>query len=271
MNGELAQLVALAAHGTAYLRGAIPRPELFPAHSTFRFVAKVGFGRASRWAGLIPITRPVGEGTASWFDHLRARSAHGVELAYRPPIRLGGALAPHVDAGFSNGTHVALAVRLADGSSEPWRGAWSVSAPGAADQRIWTVAYRSAGHARGAAAPMSAREAGARLGRALGDARELALDHSWLDWAQRLEGARDQLSTAAPTIRYHDDLLPPAGYGAAARQLLAAVSAGWVLGGMGSWNDLAPRDQGRFDAVTSELHLSLIGAAVAAVRSFEAP
>lgn len=269
MHGELAQLVALAAHGTAFLRGGGCAPELFPGHSTFRFVRAVRFARVSRLLGLLPVERPPDSGTASWLGDLRRRGASALELGRHPGVPRKRELPPHMDAGFSNGLDVALVARDFSGSVELWTGVWEVAAPKHPEQRIWSVRYRGEAADALTRCPTSLGSAAECLDRALHAAREFALEHSWREWANVFRIAAAELAAEEPTIRHHADMLPSSGYGLRARQVLAAVSAGWVLGGMGSWNDLAARDKARYTALTAELHTALVDAAVVAANSFE--
>lgn len=56
---------------------------------------------------------------------------------------------------------------------------------------------------------------------------------------------------------YHSDLAPTPAIPLEAKQLLAAVQAAWVFGGMGSWNDLGfdGDDQREYDALSGKLFL----------------
>ena len=63
MHGELAQLIALAAHGSAFMTGPLdaPAPELFPESTVFRFTNSVEFWRRRYRLAVVP-------GMGSWND-----------------------------------------------------------------------------------------------------------------------------------------------------------------------------------------------------------
>jgi hypothetical protein len=269
MHGELAQSIALSAHGASFLRLGGRAPNLFPGHSTFRFVRELGVVHCWRPLGLFPVVRPIASDTATWFEYLRAQGFTTLRLFRWSPSRPKGELPPYIEAGFSNGLDVALLAQDDRAKSEVWVGKWDVTAPQDPSQRIWSVRYLGQKVDVGSLEGPSLQEAGNRLRRALERAREVAFDNSWQNWATVFSNALNELSSDDPTIAYHADLLPSNGYGLEARQVLAAVSVGWVLGGMGSWNDLAARDEGRYTSATAALHVGLLDAAVAATNSFE--
>lgn len=269
MHGELAQLVALTTHGTAFLRQGGPPPELFPDHSTFRFVGDVTFVRPRGPFGLLRPRGSLSSGTAAWLQLLRKGGVTHLELMRSRGAAHNRELPPHIEVGFSNGLDAALVARNGRGSAEIWTGHWRVAEPNHPRQRIWAVSYRGVSTRGLRPYQVSLNDAAERLAEALDAAREVALDNSWDTWAERLRLASAELSSPSPTIKYHADMLPPRGYGLRARQVLAGVSAGWVLGGMGSWNDLAPRDEKPYAAVTVQLHAALVEGAAAAASSFD--
>jgi hypothetical protein len=270
VHGQLAQLVALAAHGTAFLRGASAAAELYPGHTTFRFVGAIEFVRPARAFGLLGSERAISSGTAEWLRDLRDRGTTALPLLRSARVPRHSELAPHLEAGFANGLDVGLYAREST-TTHLWGGTWQVTAPKDREQRIWSVRYRA--FSAGSLVPntMTLDEAAARLERALEGTRACALENGWERWAAVFAGAMRQLVSDAPTQRYHVDLLPTVGYGLRARQVLAAVTDGWVLGGMGSWNDMLAKDQARYTRVTVELYEALIDGAVAGANSFEDP
>ncbi|MGD2073289.1 MAG: hypothetical protein PVG65_07385, partial [Candidatus Thorarchaeota archaeon] len=69
-----------------------------------------------------------------------------------------------------------------------------------------------------------------------------------------------------------EDYLPD-GFDLRAYQLIKASSAGWLFGGMGSWNDLV-FDEGsvdeRYDEVSNNLYYAICNAVVVATNSYTA-
>ena len=70
------------------------------------------------------------------------------------------------------------------------------------------------------------------------------------------------------------DLFPDGWGNADSRRLAAMAGAAWVLGGMGSWNDLGFSDADRhreYDQVSQELFTAVMHACVASVNSEPSP
>jgi hypothetical protein len=218
---------------------------------------------------LFPVVRPIASDTATWFEYLRAQGFTILRLFRWSDSPRNRELPPYIEAGFSNGLDVALLAQNDKAKSDVWVGNWDVTAPQDPSQRIWSVRYLGQKVDVGILESPNLHEAGNRLRQALEGAREVAFENSWHDWAAVFSKALKELSSDDPTIACHPDLLPSNGYGLEARQVLAAVSAGWVLGGMGSWNDLAARDEARYTSATAALHVGLLDAAVAGTNSFE--
>ena len=87
-----------------------------------------------------------------------------------------------------------------------------------------------------------------------------ARSHDVEYFADVFRRALDSLTSDAAEQPYHRDLLPPAGYGAEARRILAACGHAWVFGGMGSWNDLGferPEDQREYEQLSEELYAAV--------------
>lgn len=233
MNGEIAQLVALVAHGNAFLAdGAGPAPELFPAHTTFRFVADLHFS-------------DIEASTAGWFARLRDRGARRLWLI--GPTKIA-----------------------AEGRREVWVPVWRVKDAHAPDQRVWSVTYRRTWSLRRPAPGTPVVDAARGLERALVAAEDFARTDSYLTmFADSFVEARDSLAAFDPEIPYHPDLVPPS-WDVRARQLLAAAARAWVFGGMGSWNDVYFEydSTGKtYAAVSDELYSALTTAIAAAANA----
>jgi hypothetical protein len=268
MNGELAELIALAAYGSVYIaEGASTPPELFPTASVFKYTNAVEFRRSVRRLGLLKTEIDIGKDCASWYSDLRDRGV--VELRL---VRFDGAartskfpgLPAHTLAGFSNGTPMGLTTRYRDESQELWTGTWTVTVPKHADQRIWSVRFDGApftGTSHQVPTPPAAAQ---RLDRALDGVSAFAAPHKLLrEWKDVFLTARAMLVADAPVIRDHPDMLPPNGYSVAARRLVAAASVAWVFGGMGSWNDISVGNADSYRVVTMELYEAVLDAIVA--------
>jgi hypothetical protein len=87
-----------------------------------------------------------------------------------------------------------------------------------------------------------------------------AARHKLEHFAGAFRKATGLLSSDHPLAEtYHPDLAPTAAMPLEAKQLLGAVQAAWVFGGMGTWNDLGfdGDDQRENDALSGELFLLL--------------
>jgi hypothetical protein len=246
LNGEIAQLVALVTHGNAWLAGGGRAPELFPAHTTFQFVADI------RFADIVG-------STAAWFERLRARGVRRLWLTL-----------PSVDpffAGLAGGVRERI---LADGRREAWTPAWTVKDAHAPDQRVWSVAYARRRMLRRPRPGLTIADANHGLERALVAAEDFARRDRYLAaFASSFVEARDLLHAYEPVIPYHDDLVP-ASCDVGARRLLAAASRAWVFGGMGSWNDVYFEDEAArkaYSDLSHELYGALTSAIVVAANS----
>jgi hypothetical protein len=247
VNGEVAELVALVAYGNRFLSTGGEPPELFPEHTTFRWVESVGFGEHE------------GGGTAGWYAELRDR---GVE---RLSLHL-----PAVDPKLTAFAGAARGIAVEEpGGRDAWQGSWKVKDLDAPDRRIWTVRYER--FRLGAAVPPAPalEEAAAALAAALAATRDLAAHEPMLEhFASVLEGALALLAALEPQIPYHDDLVPE-GWDRGACRLLAAATSAWVFGGMGSWNDIGfdePAKQDEYRRVSGDLYTALTNAASSAAN-----
>jgi hypothetical protein len=268
VHGELAQLVALAAHGSAFLAradGSEP-PELFPASSVFKFTNSVEFHRHARRFGVFPREVPVIRNCAPWFRDLRSRGATTLDLSRSDETVRNRLLAPHIEGGFSGGLDVGMVAGFRDGRRERWSGRWAVTSPQHPERRIWRVDIHGAPTRSKRSHSMTRRDAAKRLDAALGAAESLVAGRRHFEsWENTFRDARSVLTSPVPEIPCHPDLLPE-GYTLEARRLLAAASCAWVFGGMGSWNDVALIDEERYKPVTAELFEAVLEAVVAATN-----
>src|SRR5262245_9846302 len=143
MNGELAQLVALAVRGTAWLASEREPPPTFAGNSAFQFVHSLQF----TWPGggfrrpSLAIT-PDG-----WLKQFRDRGGR-LLLVARRPTHPPANVPSYQLAGFANGGEWFLHGD-GKGGGEAWSARWSVDPdislgrkPRPADQRIWDIEYR---------------------------------------------------------------------------------------------------------------------------------
>ncbi|HEX8693599.1 MAG TPA: hypothetical protein VF746_14345 [Longimicrobium sp.] len=152
-----------------------------------------------------------------------------------------------------------------------WEARWQVGNRDDPERRIWNVTYGEVGRADGRQ-PEAADLAG--LVRELADvfgeigafAREQGLD----GFAGAFDRAVDCLRSDEPrSFGYHADLAPAGVLPLDAERILGAAQAGWVFGGMGSWNDLGfdGAAQARYESLSDRLYSLLNRAAVEAANA----
>jgi len=256
MSGSLAQIVALAAYGNAWLRTDGDPPELYPGHSAFQHVRKLEFARPRTWGPFHSQGRWTS--TGAWYADLRRRGVRAFRLV--PWAGQHPDLPDHIAVAFAGGAPCALAV-VCERAEEWWAAGWRH------EQGAWSVAYHceAAPYASGASWPLETadRQLQDALREAIGFA-EQARQGLWVDWFASALALRE---APDPTIPYYPDLLPERGYSIEAKRTLACASQAWVFAGMGSWNDLGFADaeeQAEYDRITPKLFKAVLAATAAA-------
>ncbi len=255
MNGTLAQTIAIATHGTAWLRdrGSVDLDAFVADNSTFQFVGRLEFEGAG--------------GLPAW---LEARADEGVErLWFAPgePAPEDGALAPHLAAAFAGGGSGAI-LAVGREASALWRGAWTVVDRDAPDRRIWGVSYESRPTDL-TPTTVGVTEAAERLAAALTAARAFATRMEMDHWAQWFADALRAWDDPDATPKFHPDLFPPGHVDERALRLAAMAQGADVFGGMGSWNDYGFQgEDGRtYEAVSVTLYAAMLDGLAAAVNA----
>jgi hypothetical protein len=251
VHGELAQAIAIAAHGSAWLAGRLGQgaPDL-ETGSTFQYVRAIRF----ELAGSILRKAIVAGSVEEWLAAARQRGVERLWLAM---------------AGASERPWFLIA--SAKGRpAETWHGTWTVGASEDPDHRIWDVAYRGRRDSRTEPDHANPAEATERLHAALDRVETFAGDQGLEEWAAVFGAARQLGDAADPVPPYHPDMFPATVYGRSARRLLAMATRSDVFGGMGSWNDVglaSPAATEEYTSVTRELSAAVLRAFVAAVNA----
>lgn len=274
MNGSLAEMVALVAHGNVFLAHGGSPPQLAGTNSTFQHVPTLRFvyplsqlhdASTSSPSGATSdaVQRSPAPDVASTGDWFQSLKDCGVGRLWLARFQRRGAIKGFLDEEI-----------YAETAEAAWR--WRRSSESTLTDdglrsRVLGVTYR--GTAADGPRPDLPELASARqeLAHALRGAIQFASEARLRIWPELLEAAYSQLQSVTPQLSYNPDILPADGYSLEARQLLAAGDAAWVFGGMGSWNDLvfdgALKDQYR--RITHELLDAVMNAIVAATNAFE--
>jgi len=102
-----------------------------------------------------------------------------------------------------------------------------------------------------------------RLARAIEECRQIAAVGDLPSWQGLFTKALALLEAGPSTIPHFPDMVPAEHLASEDRQLLAAASAAWVFGGMGSWNDLGfpdPALNERYESASAALYDAVIDA-----------
>lgn len=260
MDGQLAQLAALVAHGNEWLAGDRSRSVTVGQGSTFQYVNDVRFTLTT---GRIVKRRHRAQDPSGWLHGLDARGVTSLWLD--PRAADPGALPARIAAAFANSSRSSI---VAVGrAGERWVAAWTVGRPLAPDNRIWDVDYVGSAHGGGLTGMPDMRTAYERLVSSIRKARDLAVEFGWSEWARWFDDALDMGASAAPKARFHDDVLPESSE-SQRRQLFALASGSDVFGGMGSWNDMQPpaSAEAAYRRVTAELSTAVVQGVAAAVN-----
>ena len=269
MNTELADLVAIVAHGTAWLAGATgtsppdPLAETAAIRRSLRFDDGAGGGPAS---------------ARDWLVALRDRGGARLWLVVHEGRAPMGA-PPRMMAGFANAGRSAVVADLGGAAAEVWTADWQVGVkPGPGRTAIWDVVYSSTlvGPVGDELEPPDVGAAFDRLHAALVAAADFAAsqDDTWV--AQWAEVFREALAAGEsdPSAQPFAGLLPERGFPDRARRLLAMAGRAWVFGGMGSWNDVVVSEEPgrtRYGEVSEELYQAVLHGIEAAANAFSPP
>ena len=260
MNGELAQIVALVAHGNLFLSG---KDVDLSTNSTIRYISSFKFVRYKSNQDTQGVE--VANSISGWFSFLRSAKVNRlwhIDFSWQRQD-----IPAYVASAFSGGVRNAIQADLPNGF-ELWYPHWKIVED---KNKHWLVEYRGLVSPNSYAPPMPKMSvAKNRLKQAVLQAKDFAGDMHWAkDFARSLEA----LESSAPTFPF-PDMLPSSGFPLEARQLLASAAQAYVFGGMGSWNDMSlPKDPEiikEYEEITKELYEAIQFAILMASNSFTA-
>lgn len=273
MNGPIAQLVALALHGNAYLSG-VTANDFLGHNSSAQFCESVRFVRVEKlWFGMgKPAEVQVADSPDAWFAYLKQQ--HVEQLSVRWQKGTDAEVPDRMLAGFvgGGGTWV-LVVRFAGGRYERWLARWDIGDKDRKDRRIWRVTYGCVlvNKEPPSSLAASSTEAKAQLKTALIDIHGFSAKHECGGFTQCFERGLKWLEHEPGMEGYHRDLYPGREI-ASVSDLLFACQHGWVFGGMGSWNDMGfdGADGQEYNRVSEQLYRAIITAIPVAVDEYTA-
>jgi hypothetical protein len=268
LQGTIAQAAALAIFGNDILRG-YAREDFWPASSVFKFCKAVRFvalsGKAAKPTESLFAKNPV-----QWILRLRDEGTRSLRLHAVAGDDLG--INDRMSVGFVGGGGRWLIETQQARASDVWQSRWQVENKDDPDQKIWDVAYYRIDQGRPHISLQTKGLATLRqdLMTVLSQIEAFAASQKLEHFAGTFRKAAGLLSSDHPLSQtYHSDFAPTPAMPHEAKQLLAAVQAAWVFGGMGSWNDLGfdGDDQREYDALSGELFLLLNQAICSAVNT----
>ena len=264
MQGPIAQALALTCVGNSYLRGE-DVSGFWPEASVFRFSKGCDFREVDGDRDTLIAADPL-----VWFETLRG--ARGLLLHTAPRPRGPGQTIPineRQSAGFVGGGPAWIIEAVGAEQSTLWQGHDRLGDRGDPQQKIWLNTYLLSArtkletHQR-----MALADASRTLEKALREIETLARDLAPA-WSETFASARASLNADKPDAFYYADIADCARFSVEQRQILGAVSMGWVFGGMGSWNDMAAPEAraAEYERVSEELFCALIDAICALANS----
>lgn len=237
VDGIIAQSIAVALHGSAWLatRGALPALEV--NNSTFHYVSLTRFEN---------LAGDRVDGADAWLEQLAAAGVTEVDIYL--PDEDGGAeadLAGRRQRAAFVDDDVGLCIPTGSGG-RLWRAEWRtrhhdpLAAP-RPDARPWSVTYRES------AAPTRLRRPALDATRhALIQAIEIAIgfarEHEMNPLDATLARARELETAERPQPPFYADMAPAGVLSLERQRLLAIATGAHVFGGMGTWNDFSFSD-----------------------------
>ncbi len=257
MNGELHQLLLLAANANRYIQAKEYRSlDGFGDRNVFNLTFYNENGQPIQAAFFADPVK-------SWMQDLRKRDCRGVLM-----IQSGKAEKERESSGFAGGGRGWILVARFGGFDEHWSAHWQLGQRAPATR--WDIAYRCRRTTSTAIDPnrYDLNESQCRLEQALTDIGQLAHEIGEEHWKVNFFDAALDLLKGSTSFKR--DL--PENYSEQAQRVFAAVYRCWVFGGMGSWNDVPPysaHEHGKsaeFDTYSDALHSAMQDALEAAVN-----
>jgi len=272
MVGSLAQIIALATYGNAYIEtGSIPT-DFDTSNTTFQFCNMVDFREIKK---VSPSSereeRVIALSPHEWFEYLKTGNCKYLRLYYEGS-KDKSITKDYKRAGFVGGGGVWFIEAVYNNHSNYWAARWDFTNENVEDRKNWTVKYgllAERQHTRNIQIDMQLAKDG--LKHVLTEITDFALRQDMKFWADIFKKAESILDSASPEENfYHKDLVPIDSYPLSAKQIIFSAGTAWVFGGMGSWNDQGFGDKGEndtYERLSEQLYSKIIEAIIAGINT----
>lgn len=272
MTGEMSQMVVLAVYGNRFLASSEKLEGLFLPGSAFERCHSVTFARLEQYGTAINEHLIAGN-PSQWLIDLKSRHCQALRLGVAPSSSSSAPHTGYASAGFANGGATWSLIALFENVAEYWQSRWLADNKDATDRKIWAVTYGRviSGAPKPIMKPTNLSEDKARLSAILISIGTFAEKNNLAYWRDNFNKAKSLLDAQAPFENsYLSGTLPKLEGSIEAKQLIAASSAAWVFGGMGSWNDVylvGTDQQEMYQKLSSDLYQAINQGIVHAVNS----
>lgn len=257
MQGPIAQIMALTIAGNAVVSGR-DVAGFWPNASVFSFTKRCSFVGPS---GAVLEADP-----NAWLASTRSQCS-GARLYALP--RNASMMSDRQNVAFVGGGPRWIMTTLEANGTLCWEGRDRVSDKDEPDRKIWTTEYvmLSGRIPELKQSTKSVGEISSALGNTLREIADFAHEIKSDFFAGCFRTALASLSSDDPLkALYHADIAALGQFPLDTARLFSATQHGWVFGGMGSWNDMAPSDP-RYAPLSDRLFNELVEAATIIANS----
>jgi len=272
MDGEVAQLAALAISANHRLACPQDPMEWFAGQRAFSSCGQIGFCATKRTRFGKAKHVPVANTPSSWLDLL---GDSGVERVLVSCVRQDESgpeedtLPDRLTAGFAGGGSLwTMATQSGNGGVLCWQAGWRAAFPRAKDGRIWQAEYY-AHPCNGEMPQVSVQSASQTLAHVLQEAQTFAQLHEFSRVAGIFASALNLLEGRADTLNVPRPPGPADTLDAPARKLLFAGQRAWIFDNLDTWRDqdFSHDIWKRYADLSEALYSAVTAAIVAAVNS----
>lgn len=272
MQGTIAQLLSIAAHGNEYLAGRLDE-SYYPSSSVFKFCKFVKFvdiqSSGKKWHERVFAEDPI-----TWLKKLKNTDV--VQLRVRYISTNKEEISDRMSAGFVGGGGRWFIETVKPSKSDFWEASWEIGDKDDPEQNIWHVKYgRILRNVNQPEQPMpTAANVKVQLKEALQKISEFVHKNDCSNFAEYFDRGIKALEES-PVSNDKEYKIFPDGYAKPeCHQLLNASQRAWVFGGMGSWNDMGfnePAIHKEYEELSDELFNLINLSLLVASNPFDRP